>query len=334
MYGKTHVKLIGLSALAILFGVGFLLLLRLDTGDNVATLTLLEAEYEADKRPPDISPVRPPENVPANDDREVVASVTESLSEQRDESLVLEAEHEVNLAVNKSLPQGSREDFSVLAEREVDLRTHARLPRRPGEPLAIDVHRAVDGQKKANRRTQSASVEEPVNEPSLSPLSIVDASNKVRERTVLNSDGQIDVASPNEQLGPVRAESPPEAQPSVENQDSPTPEAKSAGRIVTEQEARLALQGVGYDPISEMLWIAAINDPNLSSDVRKNLIEDLNEDGFPDFRNITIDDLPLIMTRMALIEELFFDAMDEANTEALLEAYKDLGNMYGRLTNW
>ena len=82
-----------------------------------------------------------------------------------------------------------------------------------------------------------------------------------------------------------------------------------------------------------MVWIAAINDPYLSPNSRQNLIEDLNEDGFPDFRNITGDDLPLIMIRMALIEDLFFDAMDEANAEAFLEAYKDLGNMYSRLTN-
>lgn len=56
MHGKTHVKVIGLSALAFLCGVGFLLLLRLDTGDNVATLTVLESKNEADKRPADIAP--------------------------------------------------------------------------------------------------------------------------------------------------------------------------------------------------------------------------------------------------------------------------------------
>ena len=80
-----------------------------------------------------------------------------------------------------------------------------------------------------------------------------------------------------------------------------------------------------------MVWIAAINDPSLPSDVRSNLIEDLNEEGFPDHRNITSDDLPLIVNRMILIEGLLFEAMDEANFDAFLEAYKDLENMYSRI---
>lgn len=35
---------------------------------------------------------------------------------------------------------------------------------------------------------------------------------------------------------------------------------------------------------------------------------------------------------MALIEDLLFDAMDDANAEAFLKAYKDLANMFNRLT--
>ena len=93
------------------------------------------------------------------------------------------------------------------------------------------------------------------------------------------------------------------------------------------------MRDVGVDPIAEMVWITAINDPNLSANKRRNLIEDLNEDGFPDFRNIKVDDLPLIVSRMELIEELMIDAMDQTNAEAFLEAYKDLNNMYKRLTN-
>jgi len=96
--------------------------------------------------------------------------------------------------------------------------------------------------------------------------------------------------------------------------------------------AREALADVGSDPVAEAVWISAINDPNLSEKDRRNLIEDLNEDGFPDPKNVTLADLPLIASRMELIEELLPDAMDDANCEALLEAYKDLAKMYDRLT--
>ena len=60
-------------------------------------------------------------------------------------------------------------------------------------------------------------------------------------------------------------------------------------------------------------------------------IEDLNEEGFADPKNLTPDDLPLILTRLALIEEHAPDAMDEVNAAAFAEAYKDLMNMAARL---
>jgi len=96
-------------------------------------------------------------------------------------------------------------------------------------------------------------------------------------------------------------------------------------------EARDALSRVGFDPAAEAVWLRAINDPNLPPEERKDLIEDLNEDGFPDPRNLTEADLPLILSRIALIEELGPGAMDEVNDAAFREAYKDLVNMYLRL---
>jgi hypothetical protein len=96
--------------------------------------------------------------------------------------------------------------------------------------------------------------------------------------------------------------------------------------------ARTALAYVGADPEAEEVWAAAINDPSLSAHARQDLIEDLNEDGFPDPKHVTPDDLPLIVSRLALIEELAPDAMDQVNADAFAEAYKDLVNMYGRLT--
>jgi hypothetical protein len=71
---------------------------------------------------------------------------------------------------------------------------------------------------------------------------------------------------------------------------------------------------------------------SLSRDHRRNLIEDLNQDGFPDTRNLTSRDLPLIQSRIALIEQLAPNAADPVNIAAFKEAYKDLVNMRDRIT--
>lgn len=94
----------------------------------------------------------------------------------------------------------------------------------------------------------------------------------------------------------------------------------------------MALSFVGFDPEAEEIWYNAINDPSLSANTRKDLIEDLNEDGFPDPHNTTMDDLPLIVNRLQLIEALAPEAMDDVNADAFAEAYKDLVNMYNRLS--
>jgi hypothetical protein len=112
----------------------------------------------------------------------------------------------------------------------------------------------------------------------------------------------------------------------------PDLEARLNDPVVKEQLGRLALAWVGADYDAEEVWLWTINDPSLSPSARKNLIEDLNEDGFFDPKNPTTEDLPLIENRIALIEELAPDAMDEANADAFLEAYKDLVNMWIRLT--
>jgi len=111
-----------------------------------------------------------------------------------------------------------------------------------------------------------------------------------------------------------------------------TPAPAPADVLVPEPMARQALCFVGADAEAEMIWNWAINDPNLSRSARQNLIEDLNEDGFSDPKRPGVEDLPLIVSRIALIEELAPYAMDEANFDAFAEAYKDLVNMYNRLT--
>jgi len=153
-------------------------------------------------------------------------------------------------------------------------------------------------------------------------------------------------------MGPPPQEGPAPEAPGASVADTPqTPPAKTPDRANPDKrppasqparpgtgkpparnpEARDALSRVGFDPAAEAVWFRAINDPNLPPEERKDLIEDLNEDGFPDPRNLTEADLPLILSRIALIEELGPGAMDEVNDAAFREAYKDLVNMYLRL---
>jgi len=103
----------------------------------------------------------------------------------------------------------------------------------------------------------------------------------------------------------------------------------SAGK---EPLARLALSYVGVDDTANGFYQETINDPLLTRSHRKNLIEDLNQDGFPDPRKLTPQDLPMIENRLRLIEQLAPRAMDEANTAAFQEAYKDLVNMRAKIT--
>lgn len=95
----------------------------------------------------------------------------------------------------------------------------------------------------------------------------------------------------------------------------------------TDQLARVLLSYVGLDPEAEEYWVDAINDPHVPADERQNLIEDLNEDGLSDPKHPTPDELPLILSRLRLIEQLAPEAMDQVNFEAFLEAYKDLLNL-------
>ena len=76
---------------------------------------------------------------------------------------------------------------------------------------------------------------------------------------------------------------------------------------------------------------APINDHQTSAHDRSDLIEDLNEEGFENPHNPTFDDLPLIENRIAIIETLAPDSMDDVNAAAFAEAYKDLINMRARL---
>ena len=110
----------------------------------------------------------------------------------------------------------------------------------------------------------------------------------------------------------------------------PATEPNAAGLAtdpVTDPLARVALSMVGLDLDAELYWVASINDPTLPAAERQDLIEDLNEVGLADPKHPTPDDLPLILSRLELIEELWPWAMDGVNDEAFDEAYKDLENL-------
>jgi len=99
-------------------------------------------------------------------------------------------------------------------------------------------------------------------------------------------------------------------------------------RELQDPEAREALALVGADAKAEEQWLKAINNPNLPAKEREDLIEDLNEVGL-DPKNLSANDLPLILKRIAIVEKL--EAMDDVNAAAIKEAHKDLTRMRDRL---
>jgi hypothetical protein len=108
---------------------------------------------------------------------------------------------------------------------------------------------------------------------------------------------------------------------------SPNPGGSAPKDPLQDPLARVALAFVGMDPGAEAYWYGAINDPRLPPHERQDLIEDLNEAGLPDPKHPTPGDLPLIINRLMIIEEVGPYAMDTINADAFQEAYKDLVNL-------
>lgn len=113
-----------------------------------------------------------------------------------------------------------------------------------------------------------------------------------------------------------------QAKPAVPAKDTPP----------ADPDARLALSFVGADSEAEQYWINAINNPAIPAEERRELIEDLNQDGLTDPENPSVEDIPLIVYRLRLIEDLADNSMDKVNAAALAEAHKDLVEMYAKLT--
>jgi hypothetical protein len=96
--------------------------------------------------------------------------------------------------------------------------------------------------------------------------------------------------------------------------------------------ARAALDYLGADPAAEVVWLTAINDPNMPAEARKNLIEDLDKGGFADPEHPAEADLPLIEFRLNLIEQIRPVVTDDVNAAALDAAYKSLSDLETKLT--
>lgn len=155
-------------------------------------------------------------------------------------------------------------------------------------------------------------------EPSVAPLEA-----PAREETAPIAETPKPLKAERQKTAPRQAL--PAAPPAVQ-------EMGASETVVPKDVAFAALSCVGAVPEAEDVWLAAINDPGFNSETRNDLIEDLNENGFPDPDHLTMDDLPLIESRIALVEQHGPDAMDDTNADAFMEAYKDLLNMQARLT--
>jgi hypothetical protein len=114
--------------------------------------------------------------------------------------------------------------------------------------------------------------------------------------------------------------------------EAPAADPRFEDPVFKEQLGRYALSYVGADPMADEVWTWLVYDTSLPDKVREDLMEDLNENGFSDGngRRATMDDLPLIESRLALLEEHLAGA-DEFMLVHLAEAYKDLANMWFRL---
>ena len=151
-------------------------------------------------------------------------------------------------------------------------------------------------------------------------------------------DNALPVVPPEEPLPvPVQTPAPAPTSPVIRSAPPSAKPAKAAGAALpgaqTPKEplkdpiAREALALVGLDPGAEEYWYAAINDPDLSAHERQDLIEDLNEDGLSDPKHPGLEDLPVLLRRIRLIEAGWPYAMDKVNADAFQEAYKDLVNL-------
>ena len=181
--------------------------------------------------------------------------------------------------------------------------------------LAIAIGAAVASIVIANRKMEHPVEPARVSQPPTSPAPAVSESTTPAEIPAVERQPRIQPATTN---------IPTTARP--QNVATQTAPPANANGPVQDLTARQALSLVGADPDAEQYWTAAIFDPTLPDSEREDLMEDLNEDGLSDPQHPGPQDLPLIVNRIRIIEEITPYA-DEFMLEHLWEADKDLRNM-------
>jgi hypothetical protein len=96
-------------------------------------------------------------------------------------------------------------------------------------------------------------------------------------------------------------------------------------KVVLDPVAREALSLVGVDPYAELYWFSALNDPSLPQSERQDLVDDLNEEGLPDPKHPTIDDLPVLLVRIKTLETAM--QLFKGDVYDWQEPYEDLTNL-------
>ena len=139
---------------------------------------------------------------------------------------------------------------------------------------------------------------------------------------LVSADGKVDKAALKYLQGAVGEQTLAIAQQTWNDPRIPTAEK--------EPLARVALNFLGTNPQAEPLYKTAINDPAMPPDHRRQLIEDMNQDGFLDRKNLTPKDVPLIESRLRFIQANAPNAIDSVNAAAFTEAGKDLIKMLER----
>jgi hypothetical protein len=181
--------------------------------------------------------------------------------------------------------------------------------------LAIAIGAAVASIVIVNRKPERPVALEQASQPATIPAPKISESTPRVEIPAVESNPPIEPAPTNVQ---------PAANPQkVVTQTAPPANANGP---LQDPTARAALSLVGADPDAEQYWAEAIFDPSLPDQEREDLMEDLNEDGLSDPQHPGPQDLPLIVNRIRIIEEIAPYA-DDFMLEHLGEADKDLRNM-------
>ena len=99
----------------------------------------------------------------------------------------------------------------------------------------------------------------------------------------------------------------------------------SKKKVVQDPLAREALAMVGVNPEAEKYWYDAVHDESLPKSERQDLIDDLNETGLPDRKHPTLEDLPIIESRIDALKAIAPTLPDEIEWK---ECYDDLKNLW------